>query len=128
MRRAEKQAVAVAEPDRPNSASDGRRRAFVLGDLRSRRRTAADGVRGEHVKSAFISLIYAGTLNGGPLQFLQAPLHGPHLLWRAWGDFVACFGMPRDLRRPMHRSLKHDHGKDIHTVATADGIVTIAPH
>ena len=78
--------------------------------------------------SALVSPVHSVTLNGKPLRFFKAPLSAPHLPWHAWDDMLACIGLPRSLRRHMQQSLKRDHAGDIRTVATADGIVTIAPH
>ena len=78
--------------------------------------------------STLTAPIHNGTLNGKPLRFFKAPLSGPHLPWHAWDDMVACIGLPRSLRRHMQQSLKGEHAANIRTVATADGIVTIAPH
>lgn len=72
---------------------------------------------------------YTGTLNDKPLRFFKAPLQGAQFPWHAAEDLHACLSMPRSLRRHFQQRLKSSEWKDdVRTVATADGIVTIAPH
>ncbi|GJD36588.1 hypothetical protein [Methylobacterium aerolatum] len=79
--------------------------------------------------SAILVPSYTGTLNNKPLRFFMAPLPGPHLPWHAPEDLQHCLDLPRDLRRDFQRKLRSSEWKDdIRTVATSDGIVTIAPH
>ncbi|MCJ2057653.1 hypothetical protein MKL09_13935 [Methylobacterium sp. J-048] len=73
--------------------------------------------------------IYTGTLNGKPLRFFRAPYAEPHLPWHVADDLHSWLGMPPELRqhyRRMHRS--SDWSRDVRTLATNDGIITIAPH
>lgn len=78
--------------------------------------------------NALIAPIHIGVLNDRSLRFFKAPLTGPHLPWHAWDDIVTCIGLPRSLRRHMQKSLRADYAQAIKTIATTDGIVTIAPH
>lgn len=79
--------------------------------------------------STLVVPIYTGDLNGKLLRFFKAPLPGPHLVWHATDDLLACFSLPRGLRRHFHQRLKNSEwSKDVRTVAMADGIVTIGPH
>lgn len=79
--------------------------------------------------SAILTPAYMGTLNDKPLRFFKSPLPGPHLPWHAPEDLHRCLDLPRDLRRDFQRKLHSSEWKgDIRTVATADGIVMIAPH
>ena len=79
--------------------------------------------------SALVTSAYTGTLNGKPLRFFKAPLPGPHLPWHAAEDLHQCLALPRGLRRHFQQRLKSSEWTDdVRTVATADGIVTIAPH
>lgn len=79
--------------------------------------------------STLISPAHVGSLNGQPLRFFKAPVQGPHLPWHAVEDLHACLALPCDLRLHFQRRLQSSEWKgDIRTVATADGIVTIAPH
>lgn len=68
-------------------------------------------------------------MNDKPLRFFKAPLPGPHLVWHAAEDLHACLDLPRSLRREFRQKLRSSEwSADVRTVATADGIVTIAPH
>lgn len=73
--------------------------------------------------------VFTGTLNGSPLRFFKAPLQGAQIPWHAADDLYRCLKLPRDLRRHFQQRLKSSEWKDdVQTVATADGIATIAPH
>ena len=67
-------------------------------------------------------------LNGRSLRFFRAPLTGTHLPWHAFDDLLACLALPEDVRVGLKRDLMAGWSRDVRTVATADGIVTIAPH
>lgn len=75
-----------------------------------------------------VSPISRGCLNGRPLRFFRAPLSGTHLPWHAFDDLQACLALPEDVRAGLKRDLMADWSRHVRTVATADGIVTIAPH
>lgn len=72
--------------------------------------------------------LHVRRLNGRPLRFFRAPLAGTHLPWHVFDDLQACLALPEDLRAALKRDLIADWGRLVRTVATADGIVTIAPH
>src|SRR4051794_10610767 len=79
--------------------------------------------------SKIVSPIYTGALNGQPLRFFKSPLPSPHFPWHASDDLHRCMRLPREVRRRFREQLKSSEwGKDVRTVATADGIITIAPH
>lgn len=79
--------------------------------------------------SALSAPAHIGTLNNRPLRFFKAPLPAPHLPWHAAEDLHQCLALPCDLRRHFQQQLKSSDWKnDVRTVATTDGIVTIAPH
>lgn len=78
--------------------------------------------------SGLVSPIYVGKLNGKPLRFFKAPTEEPQLVWHGWDDLVACACLPRALGERFQQSLRRDYPSAIRTVATAEGIVTIAPH
>lgn len=78
--------------------------------------------------SSLVSPIHVGTLNDKPLRFFRAPTDEPQLVWHAWDDLVACACLPRDLGERFQMSLRRDYPNAIRTVATAESIVTIAPH
>lgn len=77
---------------------------------------------------ALVSPIYIGTLNKKPLRFFKAPLSGPHLVWHAFDDLLACLKLPKSLQKDFRQKLKLDWSSDVRTVPTSDGIVTISPH
>jgi hypothetical protein len=78
--------------------------------------------------SGVVSPIHIGSLNGKPLRFFGAPIDEPQLAWHAWDDLVACASLPRQMGERFQRSLRRDYPNAIRTVATPEGIVTIAPH
>ena len=78
--------------------------------------------------STLVSPVYTGTLNGKQLRFFKAPTDEPHLVCHAWDDLVACASLPQDMREHFRQSLREDYRDAVRTVATAEGIVTIAPH
>ena len=78
--------------------------------------------------ACLIMPIKIGSLNGHPLRFFRAPLTGTHLPWHASDDLQACLALPEDVRAGLKCDLMADWGRHVRTVATAEGIVTIAPH
>jgi hypothetical protein len=79
--------------------------------------------------SRVLAPAFTGTLNDKPLRFFKAPMPESHLPWHAAEDLHACLDLPRDLRRYFQQQLRSSEWKaDVQTVATASGIVTIAPH
>jgi hypothetical protein len=75
-----------------------------------------------------IAPIHTGDINGKPIRFFKAPLPIPHLPWHCHDDLLRALGLPRSLRRHLQQSMQKCFGADIKTVATAEGILTIAPH
>ena len=74
-----------------------------------------------------IEPIHVATINGKPLRFFRSPNNDgrPDFPWHSVDDLMLCVGLPRDKRR----YLKNAHFKaGARVVATADDIVTIAPH
>jgi hypothetical protein len=79
--------------------------------------------------SAVVASVFTGTVNDQPLRFFKAHLPGLHLPWHATEDLQRCLALPRDLRRHFQQQLRSSDWKNsVRTVATSDGIVTIAPH
>lgn len=79
--------------------------------------------------NGLVSPIYTGMLNGKSLRFFKAPFLEPHLPWHAPADLHLCLGMEQNLRSHFQQMLKtSEWAADVRTVATCDGIVTIAPH
>lgn len=78
--------------------------------------------------SSLTPILHSGVVNGKPLRFVPSPLTGPDFPWHVADDLFAALAFPRAVRREFSRKLKAEHAKDVKTVATAAGIVTIAPH
>lgn len=74
------------------------------------------------------SPIHTGQVNGKPLRFFRSPSQGAHMPYHAHDDLLVCLELPRDVRRVLKSKLASVWGGEIRTLATADGIVTIAPH
>lgn len=74
------------------------------------------------------TVLHVAEINGKPVRFFRSPGQGADFPWHAADDLFHALAFPRPVRREFQRRLKSDHGDDVRTVATADGIVTIAPH
>jgi hypothetical protein len=75
--------------------------------------------------------LHIATVGGHPLRFFKTPLDDglPDLVWHAVDDLHQCLGLNRDARRVFLRKLKGaEWGKHTRTIATADGLVTVAPN
>lgn len=72
--------------------------------------------------------VYVATIAGQPLRFFRTPNNDgrPDLPWHSVEDLHRCLGFDRAQRRVFLNMLRKRGG--IKTVATADGIVTVAPH
>jgi hypothetical protein len=71
--------------------------------------------------------LHVGTVSGQPLRFFKTPLDDgkPDLPWHAVDDLQRVLGLNREQRKFFLHKLRN---RDVRTVATADGIITIAPH
>jgi hypothetical protein len=78
--------------------------------------------------TAFVSPIHTGRLNGQPVRFFKGPTGGPELPWHAVDDLYRALGLPRAVRRQLLRMTQETWRQELRTVATTDGVVTIAPH
>ena len=78
--------------------------------------------------SSMIEPLHVATVGGQPLRFFKSPLNDgrPDLPWHAVDDLHRCLGLNRDARRFFLRRLRQ--WGEPKTVATADGVVTVAPH
>ena len=73
--------------------------------------------------------IHVASVGAGTLRFFKSPSVAPDIPWHVHDDLAACLGLTRDARRQFRQKLIGGPFKaDIRTVATASGIVTIAPH
>ncbi len=73
-------------------------------------------------------VLHTGEVNGRPVRFFRSPREGADFPWHVADDLFHALTFPRAVRREFQRRLKADHKDDVRTVATPDGIVTIAPH
>ncbi|ABS68670.1 hypothetical protein Xaut_3441 [Xanthobacter versatilis] len=73
-----------------------------------------------------IPVLHEALCNGQRLRLFRPPADGTDFPWHAMDDLHACLGLPAELRRTIMRGIRSQ--VIVHTVATADGIVTIAPH
>ena len=78
--------------------------------------------------SELVTPLSTGIINGSSVRFFKAPLPEPHLPWHAAADLQRALKLPRDLRRHLLRMTQESWPGALRTVATADGLVTIAPH
>ena len=75
--------------------------------------------------------IHVATVCGHRLRFFKTPISdgAPDFPWHSVEDLRCCMKLPRDLRRLMLRTERGSEFKNSYRdVATAEGIVTIAPH
>jgi hypothetical protein len=75
--------------------------------------------------------IHIATIRGRQLRFFKTPNTDglPDLPWLSVEDLRSCMGLPRSARRLMLRMERASEFKGSYRdVATAEGIVTIAPH
>lgn len=75
-----------------------------------------------------VSPLHTAGLGKSTLRFFRSPNVGADFPFHCHDDLVACLGLPRELRRFFKRKIAADWKADIRTIATPDGIVTIAPH
>jgi hypothetical protein len=78
--------------------------------------------------NSIIKPLHIATIGGHPLRFFCTPNSDgrPDLPWHAVDDLHRCLGLNRDARRFFLHKLREWGG--VKTVATADGVLTIAPH
>jgi hypothetical protein len=78
-----------------------------------------------------VTPLHLAVINGKPLRFFRTPNNDgrPDLPWHCTEDLMAVLGTTRDFRRYWARQCRSGRFKaDFRTVATADGLVTVAPH
>jgi hypothetical protein len=78
-----------------------------------------------------ITPLHVATIGGHPLRFFRTPINDgkPDMPWHAVDDLHQCLGLNRAARRFFLRKLQTGPwSKCVRTVATADGLVTVAAH
>jgi hypothetical protein len=80
------------------------------------------------VTNVLLKPLHMGTVNSQPLRFFRTPLEDgrPDLPWHAVEDLHRCLSLNRNARKYFLHRLRE--WKEPRTVATADGLVTVAPH
>lgn len=72
--------------------------------------------------------LYTATINDKELRFYKSPMNeGPDFPWHCVDDLMICIGLPRSLRRKYAKDVHHMRVNGTKTVATKDGIISIAP-
>lgn len=72
--------------------------------------------------------LYTGTVNGHPVRFYRKPTGALELPWHAADDLYRALGLNREARREILRVTQKSWAGELRTIATTDGVVTIAPH
>lgn len=74
--------------------------------------------------------IYTGTINGAPVRFFKTPLNDgkPDFAWHSTEDLMKAANLSKDQLAGFMQVMKADHPNTYRTIATHDGLVTVAPH
>jgi hypothetical protein len=73
--------------------------------------------------------LYIATIGGHQFRFFRPPDNVPDFPWHAVDDLHRCLGLSRDGRRLFLRKLRSaEWSTTLRTIATADGVVIVAPH
>ncbi|MEI8397356.1 MAG: hypothetical protein WCF85_21775 [Rhodospirillaceae bacterium] len=74
--------------------------------------------------------IHTAKINGNPVRFFKTPLNDgkPDFPWHSMHDLMVACALPLSMVEHFMRGAKQDHADMHRTIATADGVVTIAPH
>jgi len=78
--------------------------------------------------SAVVTPLHVGRAGGVPVRFFKGPSGQPELPWHAVDDLYRALGLPQAKRRFLLQVTQAQWSEDLRTVATAEGLVTIAPH
>lgn len=74
--------------------------------------------------------IYTGKINGKPVRFFSTPLADgrPDFPWHSSDDLMAACNLDGAARQHFLRMTQRDHAETVKTIATPEGLVTVAPH
>jgi hypothetical protein len=74
--------------------------------------------------------IYTGIINGHPVRFFKTPMNDgkPDFAWHSTEDLMRAANLDTAMIEYFMRSTPSDQRSLYRTVATPDGLVTIAPH
>ncbi len=78
--------------------------------------------------SVLTPILHEATVAGVRVRYFRPQAGTPDFPWHVADDLFAALRFPRPVRQHLQRSLRSDHGSTIRTVATSEGIVTLAPH
>ena len=75
--------------------------------------------------------LHVGTVCGQPVRFFKTPNDDgrPDFPWHSVDDMQRAIGLPDDARKVLMRNMRTVGGEDLfRTIATPEGLVTVAPH
>ena len=72
--------------------------------------------------------VHVGRIGDADVRFFRGPSGSPEMPWHSVEDLYQALNLPGSLRRQMLRMTQAHWGKELRTVATADGPVVIGPH
>ncbi|MDW7555372.1 MULTISPECIES: hypothetical protein [Azospirillum] len=74
--------------------------------------------------------IHTGNINGKPVRFFATPLNDglPDFPWHSTNDLMSACNLDGTARQHFMRMAQRDHVGTMQTIATPDGVVTVAPH
>ena len=72
--------------------------------------------------------IHTALINGQPVRFFEGQSATPDLPWHVLDDLYKSLGMSRRMRREFLHMTQERWKGELRTVATSDGLLTVAPH
>lgn len=78
--------------------------------------------------TALTPILHEAIVAGVRVRFFRPPTSSPDFPWHVADDLFAALRFPRPVRRHFQQQLRAQHAGRIRTVATSEGIVTLAPH
>lgn len=78
--------------------------------------------------SVLTPILHEATVASVRVRFFRPQAGTPDFPWHVADDLFAALRFPQPVRLHFQQSLRSDHGSTIRTVATSEGIVTLAPH
>lgn len=74
--------------------------------------------------------IHVATISGHAVRYFKSPLNDgqPDFVWHSVNDLANAAGLTPEMAEHFLRTSKQDHPQMYRTIATIDGLETIAPH
>lgn len=74
--------------------------------------------------------LYTQRINGRPLRFFKIPIDDgrPDFPWHSFEDLMSAAKLPQAMLESFLRDARRDYPNQVRTIATADGVTTVAPH